>query len=463
MVSIDTSALTQWESPDRLDGLGLDLVSTTEAYRTTVDGLNGDWKRIDPHYRGAGNDRLVDGLMPAVRKANQLATAGVSTDEALLTLADRLRTLASERSTFESDVATFHAIHGWTALEDLDSTALAEYHRLEGKAGSLQNRYDTAIRTCVGALDRIRPSSLSTASPGAMGSDDYVMMGVDTLVFGAIPGAIADTAVVRTTSQGRRAIGPSTSFHTTLFGRHVRFLDPLMAVTADPRGAWAAWRNPSDYVGRHRGAPSPGAAGATTNAIDTRFQSPSMAGMTLSQRLGRLGRNFGSSFLDGLPVVGEVRGYRPPAGAGTVVDGITVNTNRSSSMLRVGGRSLGTVGTLFTAGLTYREERTVEASRVAAENPDLNRQQVEQRATENAVAGTVGRVGSTVLASAAVGAAAGTVVPGAGNVVGFVAGLATGIAMEVPIADVDGDGQKDSLAKMAGEGLKKGWDWIRGR
>jgi hypothetical protein len=82
VVTIDTSALTQWESPDRLDELALDLVSSTEAYRATVDGLNGDWKRIDPHYRGAGNDELVRGLVPAVTSANRLSNAGVQADAA---------------------------------------------------------------------------------------------------------------------------------------------------------------------------------------------------------------------------------------------------------------------------------------------------------------------------------------------------------------------------------------------
>ncbi|QCU76915.1 hypothetical protein E7744_00710 [Citricoccus sp. SGAir0253] len=464
MVTIDTSALTQWESSNRLDELGMDLLSHTGAFRTTVDGLNGDWKRIDPFYHGAGNDELVNGLMPAVRRANQLANAGVSADSALLTLAERLRSLESDRSTLGSDVAAFHAAHGWTALDDLDSTARAEYYRLNGTAGSLQGRYETAIRTCVDALGRIRPDRLSGDSPDARSVGASAMTGVETVMFGALPGVIADTGTVRSLRQGAHAPSPHVGRHVTVFGRHIRFLDPVMDVVGNPGGAWSALMTPATAPGRHRsGSRAFGPPRHLSEAIHRHtLPSAGTPGMTLAQRARHVGGRFGQAFLDGLPIVGEARGGRTSA-AFTQHRGYEVSTSRTTGVLKTGGRALGTIGTVFTATLTYREEREVETAQVAAENPELDRQQVEQRATENAVAGTAGRVGSTILASAAVGAAAGSVVPGPGNVVGFVAGLAAGIAMEVPVADVDGDGQRDSLSKMAGEGLKDAWDWVRGR
>lgn len=463
MVTIDTSSLTTWENADRIDSMGLNFVSHTESVRTRVDEMNGDWKAIDPHYSGVGNQELVDGLMPAVRQANQLANAGVAADAALLTFADRLRTLTTDRSTFESDVAAFEAAHGGEALEELEPGPRAEYSRLDGKAGTLQGDYESAVQTCVGSLNRIRPESLPSTSPEELGASDYAMMGVDSLMFGALPGAFADTRVVRTSRQGSHAARPSISHHATLFGRHVRFLDPVMAVAGNPRGAWAAFVQSSTATGRRSGPVAFGPTRHVSEAIERHtLPRPNVSGMTLAQRARYYGGSFGSSFLDGLPVVGEARGART-ASATTTHRGFAVDTGRVSGALRTGGRAFGTVGTVFTAGLTFREERESETAQVAAENPELNRQQVEQRATENAAMGTAGRVGSTILASAAVGAAAGTVVPGPGNVVGFVAGLATGIAMELPIADVDGDGQKDSLSKMAGEGLKNAWDWVRGR
>lgn len=173
------------------------------------------------------------------------------------------------------------------------------------------------------------------------------------------------------------------------------------------------------------------------------------------------GGGFKSSFFDALPIVGEVRGYKEHPRS-TTRAGYTVSTGNTTSALRVAGRGLGTAGTLLSIGTTYKDEKQSETARVAAENPDLTREQVEDKAETNARLGTAGRVGSPILASAAVGAAAGTVLPGPGNVVGFVAGLATGIAMEVPIADVDGDGNRDSLSKMAGEGVKKAWNFLTG-
>lgn len=53
--------------------------------------------------------------------------------------------------------------------------------------------------------------------------------------------------------------------------------------------------------------------------------------------------------------------------------------------------------------------------------------------------------------------------PGPGNVVGFAAGVVSGVAMAVPVADTDGDGQKDSVAEMAGDVAEGAWNWIRGR
>lgn len=463
MVTIDTSRLTTWESADRLDELGMDLFSYTESFRSTVDGLNGDWKRIDPYYTGVGNDELVNRLSPAVRTGNKMANAGVAADNALLTLAERVRTLTSNRTTFESEVFTFEALHGGEALEGLDSAASSEYHRLNRKAGTLQDDYESAISTCVNALDRIRPETLSSDSPESMGAGDWAMLGANSLMFGALPGVFANSGVAQSSRQGSHSPRPSRSHHATFFGRHVRFLDPVMAVAGNPAGAWSALVNPVASTGRRRTLPGQSRRDTViSDAIRQQHRPSSTAGMPLSQRARVLGGRFGSSFLDGLPVVGDVRGARGGS-APTTIHGTTVSTSRTTSLLRSGGRAFGTVGTVFTAGLTYREEHESETAQVAAENPELGRGEVERRATENATVGTAGRVGSTILASAAVGAAAGTVVPGAGNVVGFVAGLATGIAMEVPIADVDGDGQKDSLSKMAGEGLKNAWDWVRGR
>ncbi|UBH24911.1 hypothetical protein KW076_01540 [Micrococcus porci] len=70
---------------------------------------------------------------------------------------------------------------------------------------------------------------------------------------------------------------------------------------------------------------------------------------------------------------------------------------------------------------------------------------------------------STIAVSAGTGALAGSVLPGLGNVVGFAAGVVSGVAMAVPVADTDGDGQKDSVAEMAGDVAEGAWNWIRGK
>lgn len=444
MVTIDTSRLTEWENPDHLDEAGMDFFSRTESFRTTVDGLNGDWKGIDPHYRGVGNDELVNGLMPAVRTGNKMANAGVAADNALLALADRLRTLDSSRTTFESDVVAFEAAHGDKTVAELEPAASAEYQRLDGKAGTLQDDYESAVGTCVTALNGIQPETISADSPAELSAGDFPITAEEAFAYSAVGSTAAEVSIVKTARRGAHANRPSTAYHATAFGRHVRFLDPVMAVAADPRGAWTAITHPPQSDGRRRGPRAPYSS-RISSAINGHLPE----------------RGIGAKLLDGLPIIGESRAIGSPRSA-TTFDGVGVRTTGAGRAFSLGGRALGTAGTVLTVGVTYTQERETETAQVAAENPAMSRQQVDERARENAAVGTAGRVGSSILASAAVGAAAGTVLPGPGNVIGFVAGLATGLAMEVPIADVDGDGQGDSLSKMAGEGLKNAWDWVRG-
>ncbi|SJN29611.1 hypothetical protein FM125_07730 [Micrococcus lylae] len=128
-----------------------------------------------------------------------------------------------------------------------------------------------------------------------------------------------------------------------------------------------------------------------------------------------------------------------------------------------GVKGLGTVGTVVGAAQTYGSEHEKQLQENRAENPGASREDVEREARHDAGAQTVGNVGSTVLASAAAGAVAGSVVPGPGNVVGFAAGVVTGVAMSVPIADSDGDGQKDSAAEAVGDGAEWLWNKVRGK
>jgi len=56
----------------------------------------------------------------------------------------------------------------------------------------------------------------------------------------------------------------------------------------------------------------------------------------------------------------------------------------------------------------------------------------------------------------------GSVVPVGGTVVGFAAGVLPGVVAEAPILpDIDGDGQRDSVADAVGIGVEKIWDAAR--
>lgn len=165
-------------------------------------------------------------------------------------------------------------------------------------------------------------------------------------------------------------------------------------------------------------------------------------------------KTFGSQFLDGIPVVGEVRALAQGRNAVKTFDGATAREFSPCTKLTVATRAAGTLGTIVGAGSVFSSERDKREEELWRENPRMTRTEVQNEAAYDATAQTAGQVGSTVLAAAATGAAAGTVVPGIGNAAGLVVGVATGVAMSVPLWDSDGDGQRDSLSEAAGDGVE---------
>lgn len=246
-----------------------------------------------------------------------------------------------------------HADH----RDDVEPAVRSEYYRLDGKAGTLQDDYESAEDTCVTALNGVRPETMDGASPGAFNASELATSAGRGLFFGTVAGVAGQTFVVRTKRHPThaRTATPSKRTHLSLFGRHVGYVEPLGFMARHPRHEWSALRTSSADTGRHRGQWSlssecrPGRGEATAVRHQVQLDS-NPAGR------GDLGRISGA-VLDSLPAVGEVRGLQRPGP--TTTGGVDARTVGTSTGVRTVGRALGTAGTVLSAGITFSEEREI--------------------------------------------------------------------------------------------------------
>jgi len=114
----------------------------------------------------------------------------------------------------------------------------------------------------------------------------------------------------------------------------------------------------------------------------------------------------------------------------------------------VAGRGLFVLG----VGLTYSSEYEKADKRYREQNPELSASERQSRVRETAAV----RTGSQVLASAAAGAAVGSMIPVGGTAVGLAVGVGVGLVMSIDTGD--GKSLGDRIAD-AGEGF---WNWRKG-
>ena len=120
----------------------------------------------------------------------------------------------------------------------------------------------------------------------------------------------------------------------------------------------------------------------------------------------------------------------------------------TSTLGRAAGRGLFVLG----VGLTYSSEYEKADKRYREQNPELSASERQSRVRETAAV----RTGSQVLASAAAGAAVGSMIPVGGTAVGLAVGVGVGLVMSIDTGD--GKSLGDRIAD-AGEGF---WNWCKG-
>lgn len=464
MVSISTGAFTTWEMPWSIQTPASQLKSHAESFASHVEQADSHWAGLPAAYTGPSEQTLFSALSPAKVSADFIRNAGVLAETALGDFATGLQTLRQQRSALVADIESFNSAHADTAEEDLDPLEHRELYALRAEVDRLQAAYENLVSNCAELLGHIKSgevygdtfSSTEQFDGFPVGWNDFTdvagwwdvetthtWQGTETEIFDPRTGQTTlDPSVTNTSPAG-------TSTNLTLFDA--------------PLGSVASTVGGSSLMG-------------TVGSAMRNDRSP---GATWQDRM----RNgFKGRFLDGLPGAADYRAWSQGTSPSTTTtagdprystgsDGTsrserTVTNTRSTNAL---GNNLnrlatggGSVATAVMAGNQFLNEREMRQQQLAEENPGMSDEEVNSEATHDAAAHTVGSAGSSILASAAVGAGVGSAVPVAGTAIGFGAGLVTGVVMEAPLLpDVTGDGTRDSVAGAIGHYAEQGWEWVR--
>lgn len=514
MPYVSAHPLTEWESPEALDSAGAELARAGSAVGDVLERQHQEWAKVGDVYEGESEPILLAAWDGPTEQGDMLVVGTSRADAALAGLAQELRILTVDRDAFEDERASFNAVYQHVDEADLPLTAKYAYEQLLARPGVLQVRYHDLIEACVHSLDGIREGSVDIGGRKTARATDWGEIGqgaldgfrdgfprlfehegtvtvagqaVPKILFAGwemtsfllgynraweqlgimVKGMYGSAAVMHSRWYTGHLAGlrgdllylkgvAATGF-TGAFGGLAGATTSLKGLNAHARTSWATAMGELDQFRADWRAATTQGLHATQRLVGMNPSGPGLSPIALrdlrANQLKRL-RSFGSQFLDGLPVVGEVKALAEGHTKATKAGATKFWSVSQGTGWTTGARALGTFGTFVGAGATYASEREKQEQEVWQENPGMSREEVQNKAAYNAGAQTVGQVGSTILASAATGAAAGTVVPGIGNVAGLVVGVATGVAMSVPLVDSDGDGERDSLSEAVGDGVE---------
>ncbi|WP_189349477.1 hypothetical protein [Zhihengliuella salsuginis] len=357
-----------------------------------------------------------------------------------------------------ADTSAFNRRNSETAAHELDGYEANQYRVLDDDLLRLQREYEETIEECARTLRGVRAGHVHE---GEFYDHDLVDLRKASFDAGAavLPGIEL----------------PSTATVTTMTHAVWKFADGL------------TWDSPPSAVTRtiEKGAAlygvplSSGLAGIS-NALLRRSHS----GEPFRDRFLR---EFKSRLISSTPLVGDAAAWKESRKHALPVPGVTGSTTTTSGaageMLKTvstdivdrvsgvnarpllvrTGAALGTAGTALTVGFEFNDQYKQNKQQVAQEHPEMTADEVSTEAAHDAGANTLGRTAASIVAAAGAGALAGSVIPGPGTLIGFAGGILGGIAAEVDfLPDVDGDGQKDSIADATGQFFEDRWDDMRG-
>ncbi len=390
---VTTTDLDNWADSGTLESEASNLKTHGSDFKTAVSNAKSSWDGLSSCYHTPHEDLLYSALDVPVTASQDVGTGTETIKTAITTFTSTASALETERTSLLAEVEAHNATPE-ACTSNSDGTELickpvtdnkgnsnavgdSEGLDLQIRVNDLAQRYQDAVDTCVNSLNAIQED-------GTQGDPlSPLLKYVRGRIMAAAGIAAEGIKVVKTRYYSQQTIQ---------FGERSVKLKPALV------------RESSEYFfdifNKHRVGPEP------------------------QGFWGRFGSRFKSSF------VGPSRGVwsEPKFLSSVTRDGAT---DAWSSTTKVGvsavGRTLGRG--LFAAGALLNYKSEYDSAKTRYENqPGLTTGQANAKARESAFVRTVGQVGTT----AAVTAAACSVVPGIGTAAGFAIGSAVGAVTMLP-------------------------------
>lgn len=515
--------LSEWEDPERIDGRVREVVRDAAALKNAVDEMAGDWKSIANTYEGERKQELVDAMQGTAEEAEDLFDHAKDIDDIMWDFVVALQGLHERRAVLEAEADEVNAAASGAIEPQAVTTAQQQCTALSGRLDALEADYQTAVEDCVSALGRVSAGTKLMGEKAADFADWWNGW-IGQTVWGGMVGMVGGTRAFHVThgasgSPLRQNFGTT---HVTYMGVDVevlreraRLVGPFARALAQSGAGIvgilpAASRTVFDVVrgggwhpvqqvrGLVSGAKDAAAAlrgaGGIVDPLHGVFESWGNAtrdGMTpgvnkalavagvAEPKTGEMSKaqlkavadakpsfwtRFRSGVVGGLPITGTITALKEHEGLQKKIGSVDIKeTGKWTRGLSTASKVGGPVTTAISGVLTFNDEKgkVTDKLRDTAEFQGKSEAEIEAEANQRAGAQTVGNVGTSLLAAAAGGAVAGSVVPGPGTAVGFLGGLAGAALVSVPVADTDGDGEKDSVAEMGGDLAEGAWNGIR--
>ena len=406
-MSVDTSALYGWPSPDAIDSARTGVRTGGSSYLSSVNSAAATWQQLRGHYSGDGAEEMLQAFAGIVPTAEYLSQMAAQADEALAAFADGIRDLERERTALVAEVHANAArvAEALAAPDDPEAAARPDHSMfLRGSVAALAERYR--------ALEEQTAAKLNTAAepdhPAVVALLAHPTMGI---ALGTVSAGLETIS-----SRVEQVYDPQWVYR--------RWPDRATRLQHMSRGRWE-WQEWSS---------------ANLTRIELRPGVNEFMFEHLKWYENRVRADPGRWAPDA-PAFGDLNGAARTA--------------------KVGGGIL----TVATAGVTIYDEREKAKQELRRTNPGMSEADLNRRANvEGAVRGGT-KVGLDLAAGAA-GAAIGTAVGGpVGMVIGAGIGIGISAVTDIEMDFLGGRTIKDAAADAAMDlvdGAADLWDSIFG-
>ncbi|MET4058551.1 hypothetical protein ABIB35_000076 [Arthrobacter sp. UYP6] len=392
-MSVDTSGLFSWPSPDAVAAAAPGLGSSGQAYCRRVEGAAAVWAQLNADYSGAGAGELQEAFGTVTPHARLLAQTADQASGVLAEFAEGIRALMVQRDALMAEIHSARR----EAQEGAEGSSAGPGGLLPSSDLLLRNVADKAM-----VLDRsytlLEDETAARLKAVVQGEDTYVNLVTD------LPGAVAATAA------GHLAKIPSSRQTVvkvpTPVPLYIRYETPGERIRHMTRGRWlrdGQWKLIS------------------VNVLALRPRANPLLYQNSTAYRNRVDANSSK--------------WAPPSGGWR-------NLTRTAMGFKLGGGMLAPV----TAAFTVADERQDAYNELLQRHPGMDPEELEERA--NAMGAVKGGTKAGLdLAAAGAGALIGSSIGGpAGALVGAGIGLGLSAVTSIRFEGLGGRTIKDALA-----------------